>query len=264
MKPPSDLFSRLRTSPLPLIVMVLWVLVLLSTPIVRDMFGPVAVVPMVNAGVLMQVAAGLAALVHFRGWKWALRVALPILPLAWLVEFIGSHTGFPFGRYSYTPVLQPQLGGVPLLIPFAWLMMLPPAWGVAALITGSDRSSARPRQARLLRALVAGLAFTAWDLFLDPQMVAWDLWRWAQPGLYFGIPPVNFAGWFLASFLISLTAPDELPARPLRLVYVVTWVLQAIGQFYFWGQPGPAIAGFFGMGVFVAAAFFIPRSRRKT
>ena len=155
MKFPSDLFSRLRASPLPLIVMILWVLVLLSTPIARDMFGPVAVVPMVNAGVLMQVAAGMAALFHFRGWKWALRTALPVLPLAWLVEFIGSHTGFPFGRYSYTPVLQPQLGGVPLLIPLAWLMMLPPAWGVAALVTGSDRSSARPWPTRLLRALGA-------------------------------------------------------------------------------------------------------------
>jgi putative membrane protein len=152
---------------------------------------------------------------------------------------------------------------VPLLIPFAWLMMLPPSWGVALLITGPVISSARPWQARLLRALVAALAFTAWDLFLDPQMVAWDLWRWERPGLYFGIPLVNFAGWLLASFLISLTAPDELPARSLRLVYVVTWALQAIGQYFFWDQPGPAIAGFFGMGVFVAVAFLVPRFPRR-
>jgi lycopene beta-cyclase len=249
----TEFFSRIRSAPVTgIVLMVVWVLVLLSTPLVRGMFGEVAVLPMVNLGVVMQVAAGMSALVRDRGWGAALRLTLPILPLAWLVEFNGSHTGIPFGQYSYTSVLQPQLGGVPLLIPFAWLMMLPPSWGVAALITGPGSSSARPGRSRLLRALVAALAFTAWDLLLDPQMVAWDLWRWARPGLYFGIPLGNYLGWLAASFLISwLLDPVDLPARPLLLVYAVIWILQSIGQFFFWDQPGPALAGFLGMGVFV-------------
>src|SRR5436190_1199972 len=43
---------------------------------------------------------------------------------AWIVEHIGETTGLPFGRYTYTDVLQPQLFGVvPLAIPCAWLMV---------------------------------------------------------------------------------------------------------------------------------------------
>jgi putative membrane protein len=140
--------------------------------------------------------------------------------------------------------LQPQLLGVPALIPLAWLMMLPPAWAVAAAVIS-------PRE-RAPFALVAALAFTAWDLYLDPQMVTRGLWAWAEPGGYFGIPWVNFLGWLVTAFIITyVCAPGDLPARPLAVIYTLTWLLQAIGLGVFWGHPGPALAGFFAMGVFV-------------
>ena len=65
-------------------------------------------------------------------------VALAIPAMGWAIEYLGSTTGFPFGRYHYTDRLQPQLGHVPLLIPLAWLMMLPPAWAVAGSIAGNS------------------------------------------------------------------------------------------------------------------------------
>ncbi|MBK9747058.1 MAG: carotenoid biosynthesis protein [Chloroflexi bacterium] len=68
------------------------------------------------------------------GGRRALTTIGVIVALAWLTEFIGHTTGFPFGSYDYTPRLQPQVGGVPLLIPLAWLMMLPPAWAMARVI----------------------------------------------------------------------------------------------------------------------------------
>ncbi|MBL8055303.1 MAG: carotenoid biosynthesis protein, partial [Anaerolineales bacterium] len=146
--------------------------------------------------------------------------------------------------YRYTDLLQPQVLGVPALIPLAWLMMLPPAWAVAAALV-------RPRE-RAPFALVAALAFTAWDLYLDPQMVARGLWVWAEPGGYFGIPWVNFLGWLVTAFVITFVCgPADLPARPLAVIYTLTWLLQAVGLGFFWGQPGPALAGFLGMGVFV-------------
>jgi putative membrane protein len=89
-------------------------------------------------------------------------------------------------------------------------------------------------------------------------MVKWGLWVWETPGTphYFGIPLVNFAGWLLASALISALALPllklrTLPLRPLLVIYVITWILEAIGQFFFWGLPGSAIVGFIGMGVVV-------------
>lgn len=248
--------SRLRTRlPAPttvlqlrFVLMAAWVLVMVSIPIVRWVVGDGVLHWSVIAGVALQAAAVLAVLHGAWGGKETLRVAAIVIPLAWLVERIGSTTGVPFGAYHYTATLAPLLGGVPLVIPPAWLMMLPAAWAVAAVITG--------RSCGWQFVVVAALAFTAWDLFLDPQMVAWGYWVWAEPGGYFGIPWVNYLGWFAAAALITLAVrPRRLEPgqalRPLVGVYAITWFLQSVGLALFWGMPGPGLAGCLGMGIFV-------------
>jgi putative membrane protein len=171
-------------------------------------------------------------------------VTVGIVVCAWAVEYVGHSTGLLFGRYAYTSLLQPQLGGVPLLIPLAWLTMLPPAWAVARRIT----------RGRVTFVLVSALAFTAWDLLLDPQMVAWNLWIWEQPGGYFGIPWTNFAGWLVASAAITALADrvaplGDLPERPLIAIYAMTWALEMAGLLLFWGLPAPALVGGAAMGL---------------
>jgi putative membrane protein len=159
----------------------------------------------------------------------------------------------PFGVYSYTDLLQPQLFGVPLLIPLAWMMMLAPSWAVASVIVGRERSSWRKRAAFIL---ISALAITAWDLYLDPQMVGWGFWVWAQPSGYFGIPWVNFLGWILTGAVVTaIVRPDDLPITPLMVIYGIVWILQAIGLAVFWGQPGPAVFGFAAMGGLLALAY---------
>ena len=116
------------------------------------------------------------------------------------------------------------------------------------------------RRHGLAFAVWSGLALTAWDLFLDPQMTQWELWVWDQPGGYFGIPWVNYLGWFLGAALITAAMqfaarPQELPERPLLAVYTLTWLLETVGLAAFWGLPGPALCGFVGMGVFVLLAW---------
>jgi uncharacterized membrane protein len=41
-------------------------------------------------------------------------------------------------------------------------------------------------------AAVGGLIMTAWDLIMDPIMVAGGNWVWDVKGAYFGIPLQNF------------------------------------------------------------------------
>jgi putative membrane protein len=78
------------------------------------------------------------------------------------------------------------------------------------------------------------------------------LWTWETPCCYFGIPWSNFAGWLLASALITLVLrPQDLPLLPLLLIYTATWLLETVGLGIFWGMPGPALGGFFVMGMFV-------------
>ncbi|MBN1640502.1 MAG: carotenoid biosynthesis protein [Anaerolineae bacterium] len=226
-------------TPLSKGAMIAWVAITVSLPLARWFWSDRGMRWSVAAGVVAQAAAVLAILGAAWGWGQAFLAALAIVCIGWGVEYVGSHTGFPFGRYHYTPRLQPQLGAVPLLIPLAWLMMVPPAWAVAQGIAG----------ARLLPfAALGGIAMAAWDLFLDPQMVSWRLWLWDQRGGYFGIPWRNYAGWIGAVALMTLIVrPAELP-QGLVLVYALTWLLETVGLGIFWRQPGPALCGFAGMG----------------
>ncbi len=219
-----------------------WLLVMTMTPVVGWVAGVDAQIQMINLGVVAQ-----AALVFRLIWmvwpaKVILRLLLMIVPITWFAEFVGSQTGFPFGRYHYTALLQPQLLNVPLLIPLAWFMMLPPAWAIAQGLVS--------RKNRWVFAAAAGLVFTAWDLYLDPQMVMLNLWQWDQPGLYFGIPIINYFGWWLVSTVVTLVvSPPEFDPYLLAAIYTLIWLLQVVALGIFWGQPGPALVGFVGMGI---------------
>jgi lycopene beta-cyclase len=254
-------FRFTHFSKTDLVFIALWVLTMISLPIVGWTWGEAALIRGMSFGVLMQGIAVLMILVNAWGMPKTLKIFAIVGVLSYFAEFIGSKTGIPFGKYHYTDVLQPQLGGVPLLIPLAWMMMLPPAWAMASAVLPRANSKLPPFLFTIYYSLISALAFTAWDLFLDPQMVRWNFWVWEIPGQYFGIPLVNYLGWVLVSALLTLAAnPKDLPAHPLMLVYILTWFLQTVGQGVFWAQPGPALFGFFGMGIFVLLAF---RNRSK-
>jgi putative membrane protein len=229
---------------------------MICLPIVGWTLGEEALIRGMSVGVLMQGIAVLSILIHAWGWGKTLRSFAIVGVLSFFAEFIGSTTGIPFGKYHYTDVLQPQLGGVPLLIPLAWMMMLPPSWAIASAILHRSQTKSSNLQFTITYSLIAALAFTAWDLFLDPQMVGWNFWVWEIPGQYFGIPLVNYLGWILVSGLLTFAAnPKEIPVAPLMVIYLLTWFLQTIGQGLFWRQPGPAAFGFAGMGIFIYLAW---------
>lgn len=239
-----------------------WVISMIALPIARWLFGDPAISWGVLAAALFQVCAVFAILAHAWGLRRALSALLLIAVLTWLAETIGSATGVPFGYYHYTDLLQPQIGGVPLLVPLAWFMMLPPAWAVAQVIVGQQR--------RALFIVISALALTTWDLFLDPQKVAWGFWVWTDStrtqlfeGGYFGIPWMNYAGWLVVAALVTwLARPARVPVRPLLVIYVIVWLFQTIGQLFFWDLPGPALVGFAAMGAMLLAAWLAHRERQ--
>ncbi len=236
------------------LLVTLWVLVMISVPVIRWIRGAGAERIGIVAGVIAQVSVVVAVLISSLG-VWSIAIVLLVPILGWASETIGTRTGIPFGKYRYTEVLQPQVAHVPILIPLAWLMMMPPAWAVGFALAPDSQ---------LLSWALAAAAFTAWDLYLDPQMVGWDFWRWDKKGAYQGIPVSNYVGWFLVSFTITavvsllssavgVTLHESLELKPLLIVFMITWILQFIGQFFFWKLRVSAAAGFVVMGVFVAA-----------
>lgn len=166
-----------------------------------------------------------------------------------VAERVGSTTGFPFGEYDYTGALQPAIGGVPVIVPLAWFAMGVPALEVGRRITRSR-----------IGAVVAGAgALTAWDLFLDPQMVDNGYWEWAVDGAYHGIPLSNYAGWLglgiVVLAVLDRIRPDALPtSTPLYLLYVWWTVMNTIGFTVFFGEPFVGLVGGVGMGTFALLA----------
>ena len=219
----------------------IWAFAMIAVPIIA-VRGEPGRAHGISIGTVAQVLAVVALLAASWPVGRVLFAVAAVPVLGWGAEFVGSRTGIPFGRYHYTERLQPQIHRVPVAIPLAWLMMLPPSWAVAEALF--------PDSSRLVRALVGGYAFMAWDVYLDPMMVRWRFWEWEQRGAYLGIPLVNFLGWFLCAVGISLVVnPPPLLIGPLVLIYVVTWLLQAGGHVVFWRWPVSGLAGFAAMGL---------------
>ncbi|MEX2442230.1 MAG: carotenoid biosynthesis protein [Alkalispirochaeta sp.] len=234
-------------------VLAMWAVVMIAVPIVAA-FGPGGRAWGISFGVLSQVTVVVIVLGQSWAWSHVMAVAIVVPGLGWFAEFAGSRTGIPFGRYHYTPALQPQLHRVPVVIPLAWLMMLPPSWAVAQVLL--------PEAGVVFRAVVAGYAFMAWDVYLDPHLTKWGFWSWDQTGTFEGIPVVNFFGWFLWATVISaislgVVAPPPVVAGPLVVVYTVTWLLQAGGHFVFWRWPVSGLGGFVLMGVVAVPAVWL-------
>jgi putative membrane protein len=210
--------------------------------------------------------------------------------IALLMEYLGSRHGFIFGNYTYTDNLgYKALGQVPVIIPIAWFMMLYPSWETAGLLAQDfytkKRGSEGFNQSTLffvssfLRVLLAALAMTAWDLSLDPRMVADGNWIWHDGGEYFGIPLTNFAGWIITSAMIyavwSRIDKSELrieksnfPFSPTGAcrnlhsqlpiwAYIITWVGESMANALFWGGPLVALCVFVAMGLFAVPALRI-------
>lgn len=156
------------------------------------------------------------------------------------IEVLGVRTGRPFGRYRYTDALRPQFAGVPIIVPMAWAAMALPARETAHAALGR-RSN--PRR----RVLLGAAALTAWDVFLDPQMVSEGFWRWASPGRYRGIPLTNFAGWFItglaAMAALELAVPPREPVPELVAEYGAMATMETVGFATVFGDRTVALIG---------------------
>ncbi len=257
----TNFISLLRKSILGLdrylaFLLIGWLFVTASLPLLQRVFGEQTFLQGWALLVLFQVLFVLQVLYRAWGWWSTLRVALGVVLFTWIAEAIGTHNGYPIVSYHYTSFLQPQVIGIPVVIPLMWLMMLPPAWAVAKLITRRlSGCLARP-----VFIITSALAFTAWGLYLIPQMSSWGLVEWDFSGGYFGLPWISLLGYLVVSGLISLTiSPRRLPGGLLVLMYALTWFIGFTSLLLFWGLPGPALAGFFSMGSILLSAAFITR-----
>lgn len=188
------------------------------------------------------------------GARYAFLYLAITFSFALATEEVGLRTGWPFGNYSYSPSLGLTIFSLPLVVPFAWVMMAHPILTAARRLTQNWVF------------LYGGAAMAAWDLFLDPQMVTANRWTWKFTGAHVPfqpeIPLSNTFGWLFAGMgliaLLHLTLPRDRRKGGTELVAVdifILWTLFSgvVGNIFFFNRPG--IALFAGL---IFSAIFAP------
>lgn len=178
-------------------------------------------------------------------------------------ELLGTNTGIPFAPYHYTDRLGPKiLGDVPYFIPTSWY----------ALAVLSYDLGGRLRLGVAGRALATAVFMIVWDVSLDPAMNqgggTFVFWEYPGGGPYFGMPWVNWYGWFVTSVLIALAfevlggmrpAPDALTERWAAPVYALN-VLFPVAICLLYGLP---VAGLIGLATLAIALVAVRRRWRS-
>lgn len=218
------------------------------------------------------VAFSFAALhgVQRLGWKYLLLLLASTFLISLAFESVGVSTGLIYGSYHYTDKLGVKfLGLVPYLIPVAWFMVSYPSFIIAVRLFPTAPNL---WTWRLLVAAAGAAVMTAWDLAMDPMMVAGNHWIWDQAGEYFGIPVQNFWGWWLTIFIsflfflvVGRVTPDKLETKETSfeqlaiLSYVIAGLSSIVMDFQI-DLAGPAMVGLFSMAPWALLGWFSRRT----
>jgi carotene biosynthesis associated membrane protein len=229
---------------------------------VAAFFAPhIATLIKIPTWVYMALLPVLSLLLYWNsiGWKRSLGF------LAWgsvigaAAELLGTQTGFPFGPYEYGPWLGPKIAGhVPWFIP--------PSWYALSII--SLDLARRMGFGRVGRILGCGVFMVLWDVSLDPAMSrAFPFWTYGVEGFYFGMPLMNWVGWFLTSVVIAVgyetflgglpARSRPLPARWAHWLYALNLLFPALICLTY-GLEEAAIAGLLAMVIPLAILYRPP------
>jgi putative membrane protein len=102
--------------------------------------------------------------------------------LGYSFEYLFINTGL-IGHYTYSSVLAPFLGPIPVFIPLQWA-----ALSYFCMIATDNY-------------LISAGLMVLLDMSFDPKF-SLTLWHWSTAGQYFGVPITNFVGWFVTSATI--------------------------------------------------------------
>jgi putative membrane protein len=181
----------------------------------EGLLGPLDFNPLlVLVGTLVMrlpLVAGVAPLVDRRA-----AAGLGLLTLyAYVVEYVGTTTGLPYGPFAYGIDLGPMLfDKVPLGLPVFFLPLVVNAYLLCLLLLGDRARTA------LVRVPVVIAVVLLMDFVLDPGAVAlgfWaydlgavaaDVWPYDSGWAFYGVPASNFAGWVLSA-TVAVVALDR-------------------------------------------------------
>lgn len=117
-------------------------------------------------------------------------IAFIIILGGFLIELIGTKTGYLFGDYAYGASLGWRLFGVSVIIGVNWY----------AIVLASSNIARFLKVNVFLQAVVAGTLCVGLDVVIEPVAIKYGFWTWANGE----IPLFNYITWFFFSVFFSL------------------------------------------------------------
>lgn len=148
--------------------------------------------------------------------KLAIIIFLVIGIYGLLIETISIKTGFPYSRFNYSDMMGYKVADiVPYTIFLIWPTLVISAYSLSEFISKKGIS----------KIVITTLLLLLLDLVFDPVATELGFWIWEEPGLYYGVPFLNFIGWIFsalisASFAYFILAKNLIENKYLILIYI--------------------------------------------
>ncbi|MFZ5862014.1 MAG: carotenoid biosynthesis protein [Nitrospirota bacterium] len=134
------------------------------------------------------------------------------------VENFSVVAGPPFGQYHFTNAFDlPMIGHVPLDVGVMYFAMGYHAWVIGNVLL--DKADARLDQRfnRIALPVVAAFVMVMWGVVVDPgSATILKVWIWHNSGGYFGVPLINYLGWYVVVYAFFQSFAWYLAARSRR------------------------------------------------
>jgi putative membrane protein len=132
---------------------------------------------------------GLLVFLAEENWKKNILTFLIIFSGGFLIELIGTKTGYLFGNYQYGNVLGFKLFDVSLIIGVNWF----------AIVLASSNLVRKVNVPLIFQAFLAAFLAVVLDFVIEPIAVKYAFWTWKNDI----IPPYNYVTWFVFAFIFS-------------------------------------------------------------
>ena len=145
--------------------------------------------------------------------------------LGLVIELIGVHNEFLFGKYAYGATLGPKVYDTPLIIGINWAML------VYASTSFTNRFVKNYNL--LLKSAIGALIMVSLDILIEPVAVQYDFWAWSNTPMSELIvaPLQNYITWYVAAFLLNVLFHKLAPQSQNNVIELL-FILQIL--FFAW------------------------------
>ena len=116
-----------------------------------------------------------------------------IVIAGYAIEAISVKTGWLFGSYTHSNIMQPQIDGVPIAVGFSLYTAFICSHAISQrFIPISSKTDP------IFRIIITGLFMVFFDHLAEPSIAKLGFWHWEN-----GVPIQNFIGWFFVGLLFA-------------------------------------------------------------